>query len=142
VAGCNSHSKPQAWADPSTVKTTGASTPDVCGRIRAAISDDMKPLGAALGALVGYAAADDNSGLATAQQQVQQQIKDMASDISKAAADAADAKLKNAVTMAVGSLNALASDSTLLSGVTDVSHIPDVSKKLDDATHPIAQACG
>jgi hypothetical protein len=142
AAGCASHSKPPAWADPSTAKTTGASTPDVCGRIRTAISGDMKPIGSALGTLVGFAAASDDSGRSDAQEQVQQQIKSLGDDIAKASTDAADAKLTSAVTAAVANINALAADPTLLASVNEVSDIPDISGKLDEATHPIAVACG
>jgi hypothetical protein len=141
-AACSVHSKAPAWADPSGAKTTGASTPDVCGRIRAAISSDMKPIGSALGSLVGYAAASDDSGRTNAQEQVQQQVKALGDDIGKASTDAADAKLKSAVTTAVANLNTLAADPALLASVNDVSDIPDISRKLDDATHPIAVACG
>jgi hypothetical protein len=142
AAGCTSHSSQPAWADPSTAKTTGASTPDVCGRIRTAISGDMKPIGSALGILVGFAAASDDSGGSNAQEQVQGQIKSLGEDIAKASTDAADAKLKSAVATAVANINTLAADPALLASVNDVSDIPDVSKKLDEATHPIAVACG
>jgi hypothetical protein len=140
VAGCTSQSKAPAWPDPSSAQA-GDSTPSVCGRIRTAITSDMKPIGASLGTLVGYVTADDDSGQATATEQVQQQIKDLGADIAKAANGASDSKLKSAVASAVSKLNSLAADPSFLSGVTDVSSIPEISKKLDDATHPIAAVC-
>lgn len=142
AAGCAGGGKPSAWADPDAAKTAGASTPAVCGRIRTAIAGDMKPIGSALGAMVGYASAGDESGRATAQEHVAQAIKDMGADIAKAAADASDSKLKTAVATSVSNINAVASDAAALSAISDVSGTPAVSSRLDDATHPIAVACG
>jgi hypothetical protein len=141
VSGCTGGSKAPPWRDASAEKPAGASTPEVCGRIRTAITGDMKPLGTDLGTLVGYASADDDDGRADALKQADQGLKDFANDIQQAASQATDQRLVAAVTQAVGNINALIADKSFLGDVDAVSDIPDVSRKLDDATHPIAVVC-
>ena len=128
LAGCTGGSNPEPWDSPNSARTTGAATPDVCGRIRTAITNDMKPIGTAMGSMVGYAVAKDSGNQTKAASQV-------------AAADAADAKLKSAVATAVGNINRLAEDPSFVSGIASLDDIPAASKQLTDATQPIAAAC-
>jgi hypothetical protein len=142
VSGCTGSSKPDPWERPNTAKATGASTPDVCGRIRSAITDDMKPIGTAMGSLVGYYVAKDSDDRDKAAGQVSDAVKAMAADINSAAADAADQKLKSAVATTVANINTLADDPTFVSAIASVDDIPTASNRLTDATAPIATACG
>ena len=141
LAGCTGGSNPEPWDSPNSARTTGAATPDVCGRIRTAITNDMKPIGTAMGSMVGYAVAKDSGNQTKAASQVAAAVKDMGSDIAAAAADAADAKLKSAVATAVGNINRLAEDPSFVSGIASLDDIPAASKQLTDATQPIAAAC-
>jgi hypothetical protein len=141
LAGCTSHGKPARWDTPNTAAATGASTPDVCGRIRTAITTDMKPIGAAMGTMVGYSVANDGSNQTKSAGQVADAVKALGADITAAAMDAADAKLKAAVATTVTNINALADDPTFVSAIATLDDIPAASQRLTEATNPIATAC-
>ena len=142
LAGCTDHSKPAPWDSPNAAMATGASTPDVCGRIRTAITNDMKPIGTAIGTMVGYAVAKDGDDRDKAASQVSEAVKAMGADISSVAKDAADQKLKSAVATAVTNINTLADDPTFVSGIASLDDISAVTVRLRDATQPITTACG
>ncbi len=140
-AACTGQSKPAPWDSPDSVAATGASTPDVCVRIRTAIAKDMDPIGEAMGTMIGYGVANDSDDHKTAAAKVTDAVKAMGHDIAAAAADAADEKLKTAVTTTVSNINALADDPSFVSDITSLDDIQDASQRLTEATKPVATAC-
>jgi hypothetical protein len=143
-AGCASRGGPSApsWTTkPAAADNGPGSAIVVCGSIRTAVTADMGPIGTAFGAMVGRATADDDDDVAKARAQAVTALKKLGADISAAAAAATDAPLRDAGKTAETNIQALAADSSFLSGITSMEALQDATAKLQQAIEPLTSAC-
>jgi hypothetical protein len=139
VAGCTtSHS-----SSPSSGggKAAPVSSTAICTKLRGVVSDDIGPIGTALGTLVGYSTASDSKDLATAQGDAKTAITKLGTDL-KATADAGDVpSVKTAAASAETNLTTLMSDPAFLSDINSMDDVAAATAKLQSATAPITTAC-
>lgn len=144
LGGCTAAgATPTSWTSTPSKAAASAgpgSTSVVCGKLRTAFTADLKPLGTALGKLVGLRTAGTSDGQADAQEDAVNAIKKLGSDISSASAPATDKSLVSAGRSASQAVDALATPSFLAS-VTSVDAIATATQKLQQAAAPVTQAC-
>jgi hypothetical protein len=146
IAGCTvstgGPSTAAPWSSPAGGQSGAALTKSqACTRVRTSISDQMKPLGAALGQYVGYAAASDSADKSDAADAVAQEVTDLATTITGDTSAASDDGLVKAAEAATASLKTLSTDPGFLADLTTIDDIPAALNKITVAIQPLADAC-
>jgi hypothetical protein len=130
-------SSPSRAARPSP----SGNTTEVCQQINAAVASDLPAFGTDLGTFAGHLSGKNTDGANKAKAAALGRLTGLAGKIREAGRQATVAKLSAAADRTAGSLDALAADPGLLSGVHAAADVPPVINRVTTATAPMAGAC-
>ncbi|HEY2791995.1 MAG TPA: hypothetical protein VGJ28_06565 [Micromonosporaceae bacterium] len=132
---------PSHSSSPNGGKAAPVSSTAICTKLRAVVTDDIGPIGTALGTIVGDATAKNAKGLSTAQDDAKTAITKLGTDL-KTTADTGDVPtVKTAAASAETNITTLMGDPSFLSDINSMDDVATATAKLQGATAPITVAC-